>query len=107
MSEFFDYNPEKGLRYDTDYDPMTGKITLHTSQDVQPSVDWATKIRHAGARDKGIKNELWHYCTIPTHVELELRQKGLNIYDKNCTKDLLREINTNYPHLKMTRKHHE
>jgi len=103
MSRFFDFNPVNGMRYDTDEDD--GKLILRSSQDVEPLIDHMREKRNS--EDDGIGRGFWHYCSIPTHVELELRQKGINIYNKHQTKELLREINTNYPYLKATRKHHE
>ncbi len=106
MSKFFDYDSVTGVRYDTE-DEEGDDITVHASQDLQAVVDRATKIRNSGDADLCIKNDFWPYCTIPTWLEIELRNKGINIYDRDCTKDLLREINTNYPKFKYTRLHHE
>jgi hypothetical protein len=83
------------------------EITVHSVQDVQPFIDHATRVRNSGVADKGIKRDVWKYCTIPTHVELALRDKGINIYKKEDQKAMLKEINTNYPYLKYTRLHHE
>ena len=47
-----------------------------------------------------------HYAVIPAHVELAMRQKGINIYNPAQTKEVLKEINTNYPHLKTTNRTH-
>lgn len=107
MAEFFDINAHRGLVYHTE-DNQDGSITLRTTQNVQPILDHTQKERSSGANDlKGIKAGYWKYAMIPAHVELELRKKGIDIYDKNCTKRLIREINTNYPHLKTTNLHHE
>ena len=106
MAQFFDYDAHLGLRYDTE-EGDDGKITVHARQDVQPYVDFATEVRNSGVADKGIKRDLWKYCTIPTHVQLAMMEKGINIHNKDHSKAMLREINTNYPHLKYTRLHHE
>ena len=108
MSEFFDYDPLTGLTYKTDYDWASDSITLNTSQDVQPVLDRARQLRNDETRDsKGIKDDFWLYAIIPPMVEVEIRNKhGININDKNCTKDFLRIINTEYPHLKVTNKTH-
>jgi len=107
MAEFFGWNPERGVWYEVEDDPQTGGIIIHTKQDIQPHLDWAKKQRASGVNDSGgvrDKNDIKHYAHIPTHVELELRQKGLNIYDKNNTKRLIREIETNYPLCKVTNR---
>lgn len=106
MSKFFEFDPVTGVRYDTE-DDEGDKITVHASQDLQPILDHTQKLRNNNATDGGIKKDFWHYATIPTWLEIELRAKGINIYDKNCTQDLLRELNTNYPKFKVTNLHHE
>lgn len=106
MAQFFDYNPTRGTWYETE-DAEDGKITVATKQDVEPVIDYCTRLRNSGYTDRGIKKGFWHYATIPAHVELELRQKGINIYNKGQTKELLKEINRNYPKLKCTTLKHE
>ncbi len=100
MSEFFDYSPHNGMRYDTEEDHET--ITIHATQDIAPILDYLKDKRSRPER----KTNFRHYCSIPTFVEIELRNKGINIYDKNHTGRVLREINQNYPKLKATRLHH-
>lgn len=102
MSEFFDYNSVNGMRYDTECGG--DKLIINASQDVQPIVDHMTRKRNE--IDTGIKRGMWHYCSIPTVVEIELLKKGINIYNKRHTKAVMKEINQNYPHLKATRKHY-
>lgn len=106
MAEFFDWNPAHGTWYESEYDYQDGKITIATMQDVEPVVDFCKAKRNSDHGDTGIKRGFWHYAKIPTHVELELRQKGISIYERGQTKELLREINQNYPYLKVTNKHH-
>ena len=107
MSEFFDYEPHTGMQYSTDFNHDNDEIVVHSKQDVQPYIDFATEVRNSGVADKGIKREVWKYCTIPTHVELALREKGINIFKKDHQAAMLKEINENYPKLKYTRLHHE
>jgi len=37
-------------------------------------------------------------------VELQLKQKGIDMYNPSQTKELIKEINENYPYLKLTTK---
>lgn len=106
MSEFFDFDAVTGMTHSTDYDEDGDKTIIHSYQDVEPLLDHMTRIRNSGEADKGIKNDFWHYATVPMGVQVELLKKGIDINDKNCTKDLLRELNQNYPHLKTTRLNH-
>lgn len=107
MSKFLDYNEARGTWYETDYEAHTDKLVIHTKQDVQPVLEDTKFARNSGVGDKGVKGEFWHYASIPAHVEVELKNKGINIYDKNNTSRLLKEINQNYPYLKRTNLHHE
>ena len=106
MADFFDWNPDNGVWYEHDFDQMTGETIIHTKQDVEPVVDYATRVRNNGHADKGIKKDFWHYATIPATVQLELRKKGISMTKRSDTNRLLKELDRNYPHLKMTRKTH-
>ena len=106
MAEVFDYDPERGITSYFEHDELTDKTTIHRVQDVEPLLDVAKTVRNDGLKDRGIKNNWWHYATIPTMVELELRKKGLNLYNPDHVKDIVKEINQNYPYLKMTEKSH-
>ena len=105
MSEFFDYDPLHGLVYSTDYDEDSGDMIVHSKQDLDPTLKLCEAIRNENAGiPKGA--HFWRYCAVPAWLELELRAKGINIHDKNCTKDFLKEINTNYPAFKYTTLSH-
>lgn len=106
MAEFFDFNHDRGCWYEADFRD-DGSFTIHTRQNIQPILDAIKKKRDHGNVDAGIKNDWWHYCSIPVQVELELRGKGIDIYNPAQTTEVLREINQNYPALKLTRLHHE
>lgn len=106
--ELFDYDPLTGIRTLWEYDEDTGKGSLRREQDVSAFVDFATRVRNTGEADKSLKNDdyMCLYAVIPPGVEMELRGKGLDIYDPNNTKRLLQEINQNYRWLKTTDKTH-
>lgn len=55
---------------------------------------------------KGIKEDWWLYADIPAVVEIELRNKGLDITNPDHMPAILKEINTNYPYCKATDKWH-
>lgn len=105
MKRFFDANKDAGTVNYFDYDDQTDEITIQTVQDVSGLLDQLRNKRN-DIGDRAIKEEFWHYATIPAVVEIELRNKGIDIYDKNCTKRLYKEINENYPWLKASNKHH-
>lgn len=107
MPILFDYDPVTGLRETFDYDPINDQVLIRTEEDVSPLLDRLKALRNEDEYTRqGIKGDWWHYCTIPATVEMELRKKGIDIYDKNATKAILKEINQNYPWLKATTKRH-
>ena len=105
MSKFYDYNPTKGVWHEEGYDHVEDKVVIHTKQDVEPVLEYTKQLRNSGENDK--VGAFSRYAVIPTSVELALRKKGINIYNKHQTKELLREINQNYPHLKVTNLRHD
>lgn len=107
MPIFFDYDPVTGIRETFDYDPMNDVMSINTSEDVSPLLDRLKAMRNDEDYSRqGMKADLWHYATIPATVEMAMRAKGIDIYDKNATKAIIKEINTNYPWLKATDKRH-
>ena len=101
MPVFFDYNPDTGVTETFDYDPITENVMITASQDVSGFLDHMKAVREdPSIAKKGLKEEWLLYASIPTVVEIELRNKGLKLEDKNATKAILKEINTNYPYLK-------
>ncbi len=105
---FLSYDPVTGLRYDMEYEEDTGVARISTSQDISAALDWTKEQANNGLTDGGIKSGFWKYATIPAIVQIELRNKGLDIYSKDPSmqKRVLKEINTNYAWCKTTQKHH-
>src|ERR1017187_4832673 len=102
MAEFFEYDPLTGIRTDTDWDEATQSMTLTRTTDVEPVLDHAKRRSHEVGKDRaGIKNGWMCYATLPPIVILQMRAKGINIYDNNDQAAMFREINSHYPHLKM------
>ena len=107
MPIFFDFDSETGLTETFDYDPISDAVSITASQDVTAFLDHMNAMRKdPSISDKGIKEDWWHYASIPPVVELHLRNKGLKLEDKNHMKAILREINTNFPYLRSTDKWH-
>jgi hypothetical protein len=101
MPVFFDFDPETGVTETFDYDPIADRVMITASQDVSGFLDHMKAVRdNPDIAKKGLKEEWLLYASIPTVVEIELRNKGLKLEDKNATKAILKEINTNYPYLK-------
>lgn len=105
MSEFFGFNADRGTWYEAEFED-SGQFTIATKQDVKPVIDQIQRKRDSGYVDRGMKKGFWHYATIPAHVELELRQRGINIYNKHQTNELLKILDEEYPLLKTTYRKH-
>lgn len=106
MALFLDYNPSNGVEEWVDVDDRD-RLQIHYRQDVEPVLELAKIERNDGLADKNKQSELRLYARIPPVVVLALRNKGINIFDRNDLKRAFREINENYPYLKTTEMHHE
>jgi len=101
----FDQDRLTGSKQFYSYNPATDEHHLTTVEDVSGLLDHLKAKRNA-TPEFGKVEEFAHYATLPNTVIIELMNKGIDINDKNCTKRLISEINTNYPWLKATTKHH-
>lgn len=105
MPEFLDYDEFTGLRYSTDFDEMTGRMTVITEQDVEPLLDWNKKLANEGVCDQGIKGEFFWWATIPNVVKLKLKAEyGLDVYsaDTSMQKRVRQVIERDFPYCKTT-----
>ena len=93
VSQYFDYDPAKDTYY------------LTSTQDISGMLDDIKKSRdNPEVWNKGVKQEWAHFASIPPVVEMQLKQKGIDMYNPDHTKALVKEINENYPYLKLTTK---
>ena len=102
MSDFMEISPD-GIKTDWKWNENDQEYTLIRTQDVEGCLDVAKIARNEGGLNReDIKRSWWHYATIPPIVIIQMRAKGINVFDPDHEKRMLAEINTNYPHLKMT-----
>ena len=102
MSDFMEISPD-GIKTDFKWNESAQEYTLVRTQDVEPVLDNAAESRNElGVNSKDIKKGWWHYAMLPPIVILQMKAKGINVFDKNDQERMLAEINSNYPHLKMT-----
>lgn len=107
MSEFFEYDPITGIRTDTVWDEMKQEMTLVRTADVQPVLDFTKEMAaDSYVSQEGIKDGWWLYAKLPPIVILQMRAKGINVFDKNDEKRMFEELNTHYRHLKCTTGNH-
>jgi len=98
------WNAHTGTWYEEDYDATTDSIIIHTKQDTQPVLDYAKAQRNSGVNDK--VGEFAHYAIIPAIVQVQMRQKGIDINNKRHYPRVFKEIETNYQYLKTTNLKH-
>ncbi len=103
MSEFYEYDPITGIHTETAWDENAQEMTLIRTADVQPVLDYTRRFSHeAGMNRKDIQEGWWCYAKLPPIVILQMRAKGIDVFNRNDQKRMFEEINANYPHLKMT-----
>lgn len=102
--DLFHYDPFTGASEYFDMDP-DGRISITTQEDVQPLLDLNAAYRNEGI--KSVKGSwLRHYATVPMTVILEMRNKGIDFYNKDHAKKVLQEIESTYPYLKVDNMRH-
>ena len=106
MSKFYDYDPLTGVLDTTTIEEHTGRVTVHSEQDVTELIDQCKNSANWGLTDQGIRQNFWHYAELPMTEVLNLKQKGIDIFDKNCSKDVIKAINRDLPAFKVTQKIH-
>lgn len=103
VSEFYEYDPLTGIRTDTRWDENTQEMTLIRTADVESVLDFTKACANeAGVNKEGIAQGWWLYAKLPPIVILQMRAKGIDVFDNNNQKRLFQEINEHYPWLKTT-----
>jgi len=105
MSDFFEIDPFSGIRTDFKWSENDQEYTLLRSADVEPVLDYSKEMAaDTSVSQRGIKQGFWLYAKLPPIVILQMRAKGINVFDQNDQKRMFEEINSVYPHLKTTTK---
>jgi len=110
MKELFSHDPLTGMTvwfHSDDSDP--DKVHLEYEQDAEPVIEFNKAAqREGGYSAQGIKDEMWHYASIPNGVAMKwLIEDGLDIYDDNAWPQIFRKLNDpEYAYLKATTKNH-
>ena len=105
MARTFEYNPD-GSYHVMDDDPE-GNLLITHCQDIKPALDWSAKQRNSGQNDLGGQrdgNDLKHYATVSMGAILQMRKEGIDFWNKNHEKDMLKWIERNAPNLKVTNR---
>ena len=105
MAKTFEYNHDGS--YHVMEDDADGNLLITQMQDVQPALDWAKKQRNSGQNDYGglrDKNDIKHYATVSMGAILEMRKAGIDFWNKDHEKDMLKWIERNAPNSKVTNR---
>ena len=111
MKRLLSRDQETGVAEYFHFDPASGDVHIETVQDVEPALDVNKRLKNDEQYTKhGIKNEMWHYATIPIVVQVRwLNEYGLSNWPMlPQNKDLLfRLLNSReWGYLKTTSKLH-
>lgn len=110
MKQILDKDPFTGLTEWFNYDPVADEVTVYSEQkeaDLKRFLDHTERVRNDPEISRqGIKNSFWRYAQIPPIVQVELRNKGIDIFNPGHTKALIKAINEQYPYTKTTDKMH-
>ncbi len=102
MSEFFEISAD-GIRTDTAWDEAAQQMTLLRTQDVEPVLDYTKAFSNeAGLNRKDMAEGWWCYAKLPAIVILQMRAKGIDVFNRDHQMRMFQEINAHYPWLKMT-----
>lgn len=83
-------------------DELTGNIQITTEQNLTGFLERMKKMRVDSSErwNHGVKEDWLHYASIPAVVIMELKNKGIDVFNPEDEKKLLAELNSNYPYLK-------
>jgi hypothetical protein len=80
---------------------------IHYRADVQPILDYTKALRNDSMTDAGIKNDMWHFASIPPVVIMKLRfEYGVDVFNRNHYKRLFELLNSEFKYLKTTDLNH-
>lgn len=107
MKDIIDYDPFTKTTLYHHYDPDTDITTIQEVQDVDLYLERSKALRNdEDLTKRGIKGGFWLYASIPTSILNILYSRGIDPFNKDQAKDVLKVINTEYPWLKTTTKNH-
>jgi hypothetical protein len=111
LKKVLDHDTFTGVTEIFHYDEMTGDVHIESRQDVEPILDQNKALQNDDEYSKnGIKNEMWHFASIPIIVQLKwINEYGLenDPMRKGNEKLLFRLLNSpEWRYLKATNKIH-
>lgn len=104
MAIIFDQTLAKTQTYG--YNPDTDTHAITTHEDVSGLLDHLAQKRNQTMRKFGKVEEWSHYASIPATVQVELRNRGYDINNREHLKSICKIIDSEFPYLKATTKIH-
>lgn len=105
MAKTFTYNIDGS--YDVVEDAPDGSLLITKVQDVEPALRWAKKQRNSGQNDLGgkrDKNDMKHYATVSMGAIMKMREAGIDFWNKDHEKAMLKWIEREAPGCKVTNR---
>lgn len=109
IRKLLDYNPLTGERCIFEADGEANTMRLTHEQDVSAILDANKALaNNEGLSRRGIKNDFWHYATIPNVVQMKwLNEHGVDVHNRDHRKRMFALLNSpEYKYLKTTTLHH-
>lgn len=106
MAKTFEYDPINGS-YHVIEDDSDGNLLITHCQDVEPAIRWAQKQKNSGNNDLGglrDKDDLKHYATVSMGAILEMRKEGIDFWNRDHEKAMLKWIERKAPKCKVTNR---
>lgn len=103
-------DPVTGLMTWHDYDPQTDTTFISYTADAEPVLERNKVMQNeASLSKKGMKDEFWHYASIPVGVQLDwLINKGVDVMNRDHAKKVFALVNDpEYRYLKTTAGFHK
>lgn len=88
------------------YNPDTDTHAITTHEDVSVLLDALKEKRNQSMRSFGKVEEWSHYASVPPTVQVQLRNMGLDINNRDHLKKICQVIDRDFPFLKATTKIH-
>ncbi len=104
------HDPLTGLNTWFSHDSLTDETTISYTADSTPILERNKRFANdAEYSKKGIKDEFWHYASIPVEVVMDwMINKGVDVYNPNHTKKVSELLNDpEYRYLKTTTGQHK